>query len=157
METWNPSNIKLHRQHVLQIGTVLAHAEGQGQVIHRNISIEGTSGPLLLRTIAYDGNGADSLSELESTIYAEDHWILNSRVAVDTGMRWGDAVSYPYKSVPRRAPALPGHPARITPLSFAVVSGSSYDSLPLNTYAFSRYPEQIVTTYDGRGSVTDGP
>jgi hypothetical protein len=35
--------------------------------------------------------------------------------------------------------------------------GVFYDSIPLETYAFSRYPEQIITTYDGSGNITDGP
>ena len=87
METWKPASINRLGHHVLQIGTLLAHAENNGQVIDSNVSIEGTSGQLL-RTITYDGNGTFSLSDLESAVYAQDHWILNSRVAVDIGMRW---------------------------------------------------------------------
>ncbi len=87
METWKPSSINLLGQHALQIGTLLAHAEDDGQVIDRNVSIEGASGQLL-RTITYDGNGAFSLSDFESAVYAQDHWILNAHVAADTGLRW---------------------------------------------------------------------
>jgi hypothetical protein len=155
METWAPSNMKLLGQHALQIGTVLAHAEDEGQVIHRNVSIQGASGQLL-RTIAYDGNGAYSLSDLESAIYAQDHWILNSRVAVDTGMRWEtQSLTHTIRLAPRSGFTWTPRANNATVIRGGI--GVFYDSLPLNTYAFSRYPEQIVTTYDGSGNVTDGP
>jgi hypothetical protein len=155
METWVPANMKLLGQHALQIGTVLAHAEDEGQVIHRNVSIQGASGQLL-RTIAYDGNGAYSLSDLESAIYAQDHWILNSRVAVDTGMRWEtQSLTHTIRLAPRSGFTWTPRANNATVIRGGI--GVFYDSLPLNTYAFSRYPEQIVTTYDGSGNVTDGP
>ena len=122
METWKPSSINLFGQHLLQFGTVLAHADDEGQIIDRNVSIEGASGQLL-RTITYDGNGTFSLSDLESAVYAQDHWILNSRVALDTGLRWEtQSLTHTNRLAPRAA--LPGHPARIMPLSFAAVSVS---------------------------------
>src|SRR3984893_12472529 len=65
MEAWKPSSFNRFGQHSLQLGTVLAHAEDDGQVIDRNVSIQGASGQVL-RTITYDGNGAFSLSDLES-------------------------------------------------------------------------------------------
>jgi hypothetical protein len=35
--------------------------------------------------------------------------------------------------------------------------GVFYNEVPLDTYAFSNYPQQVVTTYDGNGNITDGP
>jgi hypothetical protein len=155
METWKPANINLLGQHVLQIGTVLAHAEDDGQVIDRNVSIESASGQLL-RTIAYDGNGTFSLSDLESAVYAEDHWILNSRVAVDTGMRWEtQSLTHTNRLAPRTGFTWTPHANNSTVIRGGI--GVFYDTLPLNTYAFGGYPEQIVTTYDGSGNVIDRP
>ena len=155
METWNPSNIKLLGQHALQIGTILAHAEDEGQVIHRDVSITSASGQLL-RTIAYNGNGAYSLSDIESAIYAQDHWMLNSRVAVDAGMRWEtQSLTHTSRFAPRSGITWTPRENNATVVRGGI--GVFYDSLPLNTYAFGRYPEQIVTTYDGSGNVTDGP
>jgi hypothetical protein len=155
IETWKPSNINLFGQHVLQIGTVLARANDDGQVTDRNVSIEGTSGQLL-RTITYVGNGAFSLSDLESAVYAQDHWILNSRVAVDAGMRWEtQSLTHTNRLAPRSGVTWTPRGDNATVIRGGI--GVFYDSLPLNTYAFSSYPEQIVTTYDGSGNVTDGP
>jgi hypothetical protein len=155
METWKLSSIHLLGQHVLQIGTLLAHAEDEGQVIDRNVSIEGESGQLL-RTITYDGNGAFSLSDLESAVYGQDHWILNSHVAVDTGMRWEtQSLTHTNRLAPRSGFTWTPRANNATVIRGGI--GIFYDSLPLNTYAFSSYPEQIVTTYDGRGNVMDEP
>jgi hypothetical protein len=155
METWKPSSINLLGQHALQIGTVLAHAEDDGQVIDRNVSVEGASGQLL-RTITYDGNGAFSLSDFESAVYAQDHWILNSHVAVDTGMRWEtQSLTHTSRLAPRSGLTWTPRTNNATVIRGGI--GVFYDTLPLNTYAFSSYPEQIVTTYDGSGNVTDGP
>ena len=155
METWKPANVNLLGQHVLQIGTLLAHAEDDGQVIDRNVSIEGTSGQLL-QTITYAGDGAFSVSDLESAVYAQDHWILNSHVAVDTGLRWEtQSLTHTNRFAPRAGFTWTPQAKSATVIRGGI--GVFYDTLPLNTYAFSSYPEQIVTTYDGSGNVIDGP
>jgi hypothetical protein len=155
METWKPSSIKFLGQHALQFGTLLAHAEDDGQVINRNVSIEGTSGQLL-RTIAYDGNGTFSVSDLEPAVYAQDHWILNSHVAVDTGLRWEtQSLAHTSRFAPRSGFTWTPRTNNATVIRGGI--GVFYETLPLNTYAFSSYPEQVVTTYDGSGNVIDGP
>jgi hypothetical protein len=155
METWKPSSINLLGQHVLQFGTLLAHADDEGQVIDRNVSIEGASGQLL-RTITYDGDSVFNLSDLESAVYAQDHWILNSRVALDTGLRWEtQSLTHTNRLAPRAGFTWTPRANNATVIRGGV--GVFYDTLPLNTYAFSNYPEQVVTTYDGHGNVIDGP
>jgi hypothetical protein len=155
METWKPSSINLFGQHLLQFGTVLAHADDEGQIIERNVLINGASGQLL-RTISFDGNGAFRLSELESAVYAQDHWILNSRVALDAGLRWEtQSLTHTSRFAPRAGLTWTPRANNATVIRGGV--GVFYDTLPLNTYAFSSYPQQIVTTYDSSGNVIDGP
>ena len=155
VETWNPANVDRYGQHAFQIGTVLAHAEDEGQVTAHNVSIEGTSGELL-QTISFHGKGKYSLSDLEPAAYAEDHWILNSHLAVDTGIRWeSQSLTYTSRFAPRSGFAWKPRKGTSTAIRGGV--GVFYDSVPLDTYAFGHYPEQIVTTYDGHGNITDGP
>ena len=109
-----------------------------------------------MRTITYDGNGTFSLSDLESAVYAQDHWILNSHVAVDTGLRWEtQSLTHTNRFAPRAGFTWTPRANNATVIRGGI--GVFYDTLPLNTYAFSSYPEQIVTTYDGNGNVIDGP
>src|SRR5260370_4693322 len=142
MERGKPSSINRLGQHALQIGTLLAHAEDDGQVIDRNVSIEGASGQLL-QTITYDGNGAFSLSDLESAVYAQDHWILNSHVAVDTGMRWEtQSLTHTSRLAPRSG--LTSTPRTNNATVILGCIGLFYDTLPLNTYPFSHYPSPFI-------------
>jgi hypothetical protein len=155
LETWSPANLQWHGQHMLQIGGVLAHAEDAGAVTGRDVSIVNTSGQLL-RTISFAGNGNFSLSDVEPAVYAQDHWIVNKHIAVDTGLRFEtQSLSHTYRLAPRG-----GVSWSPTGDSATIIRGGLgifYDSIPLQTYAFSSYPEQIVTTYDGNGNITDGP
>ncbi|HEY4051115.1 MAG TPA: hypothetical protein VGM27_29995, partial [Acidobacteriaceae bacterium] len=155
VETWNPANVDLYGQHAFQIGTVLAHAEDEGQVRGKNVSIEGVSGQLL-QTISFHGKGRYRLSDLEPAVYAEDHWVLNSHLAVDTGIRWeSQSLTYTSRVAPRSG--VTWRPWKDTSTAIRGGVGVFYDSVPLDTYAFGHYPEQIVTTYDGNGNIKDGP
>ena len=155
IETWSPAHVDLHGEHAFQVGTVIAHAEDEGQVAGRNVSIYGSSNQLL-RTIAYQGNRTFDLSDFEPTVYAQDHWVANSHVAVDLGIRWEtQSLTYTSRIAPRG-----GFTWTPRENSSTVVRGGLgvfYDSVPLDTYAFSSYPEQVITTYDGNGNITDGP
>ncbi len=155
LETWSPANVHWHGQHILQIGGVLAHAEDEGAVAGRDVSIVNASGQLL-RTISFAGSGNFSLSDLEPALYAQDHWILNKHLAMDAGVRFE---TQSLTSTSRFAPrgGLAWSPSGDSSTVIRGGLGIFYDSIPLETYAFSSYPQQIVTTYDGNGNITDGP
>lgn len=155
IETWSPANIAWRGQHALQIGVVLGHAEDEGRLAGRNVKIEGASGQLL-RTISFDGSGMYSLSDLEPALYVEDHWVLDSHLAIDLGIRWEtQTLTYTSRLAPRGGFTWTPRASNSTVVRGGV--GVFYDEVPLGTYAFNSYPEQIVTTYDGNSNVTDGP
>jgi hypothetical protein len=155
LETWSPANVQWHGQHALQIGGILAHAEDEGAVAGRDVGIVNTSGQFL-RTISFAGSGRFSLSDIESALYVQDHWILNKHLATDAGVRFE---TQSLTSTSRFAPrwGLAWSPSGDSSTVIRGGLGVFYDSIPLETYAFSRYPEQIITTYDGGGNITDGP
>ncbi|WP_164981266.1 TonB-dependent receptor plug domain-containing protein [Silvibacterium dinghuense] len=155
LETWSPAPIELHGQHMLQFGTVMGHAEDDGQVTSRDVEIHNTSGQLL-RTISWQGNGLYSLKDFEGAVYGQDHWILNSRLAIDAGLRAEtQSLTYTNRIAPRTGFTLTPWENNRTVIRGGI--GVFYDTVPLDTYAFESYPEQVVTTYDGNGKITDGP
>jgi len=155
IETWKPASVTLHGQHSFQVGTVLAHAEDDGQTAGRNVNIEGPAGELL-RTISYAGSGNFDISDFEPAVYAQDHWVAGSRVAVDAGIRWEtQSLTYTSRLAPRGGFTWTPRENGSTVVRGGL--GVFYDSVPLDTYAFGNYPQQVVTTYDGNGHITDGP
>jgi hypothetical protein len=155
LETWSPANVKWHGQHAFQIGGILAHAEDEGAVTGRYVSIFNSSGQLL-QTISFAGSGSFSLSDLEPAVYAQDHWIVNKHWAIDAGLRFEtQSLTYTSRFAPRGG--LTWSPFGDGSTVIRGGLGIFYDSIPLETYAFGSYPEQVVTTYDGSGNITDGP
>ncbi len=119
------------------------------------MNIVNTSGQLI-RKISYAGGGYFSLSDVEPAAYAQDHWMLNAHFAMDTGVRFEtQSLTYTSRIAPRWG--LSWSPSGSSSTVFRGGLGVFYDSVPLDTYAFTSLPEQVITTYDGTGYVTDGP
>ncbi len=155
IESWSPANVQWHGQHAFQVGGILAHAEDEGAVAGRNVSIVNAAGQLL-QTISFAGAGSFSLSDFEPALYAQDHWILGKHLAIDAGLRYEtQSLTYTSRFAPRGGVSWSPLGDNSTVIRGGL--GVFYDSIPLETYAFSSYPEQIVTTYDGKGNITDGP
>jgi hypothetical protein len=94
------------------------------------------------------------LTDLEPAVFAQDHWVLNSHLAIDAGLRLeAQTITYTSRAAPRTG-------FEWTPdVGKTVVRGGIgvfYDSVPLDVYAFSGYPEQTITTYNLLG-VPVGP
>jgi hypothetical protein len=155
IETWSPAKVEWHGQHLFQIGGILAHAEDEGAVTGRDVSIVNASGHLL-QTVSFVGSGSFSLSDLEPALYVQDHWIVDKHLAIDAGVRFEtQSLTYTSRFAPRWG--LTWSPLGDSSTVIRGGLGIFYDSIPLETYAFGSYPEQIVTTYDGSGNITDGP
>ncbi|MFC5865197.1 TonB-dependent receptor plug domain-containing protein [Acidicapsa dinghuensis] len=155
IETWNPKTIESHGQHELQFGSVIGHAEDAGYVAGRDVNLLDANGALI-QTISFSGNGAFDLADLEMAAYGEDHWILNSRFAADYGLRVEtQSLTYTTRVAPRVGFTWSPHGSETTVIRGG--AGVFYDNVPLDTYAFGSFPEQVITTYDGAGNVVDGP
>jgi hypothetical protein len=156
LETWAPKPLLWHGRHSFQVGSVLAYAEDEGKLLGRDVQLKDATGHLL-QEITYGAQGGYNLNDAEPAVYAQDHWVLNTQFAIDTGLRWE---TQSLTSTTRLAPRA-GFAWTPTKDREALVirggMGVFYDQVPLDTYAFRSFPQQTVTTYDGRGNITDGP
>jgi hypothetical protein len=155
LETLNSGPIKWHGKHFVQVGSVVAHAEDEGAFSGMTTQIQDASGHLL-RQIDFTEAGLFDLADLEPALYAQDHWLMGDRLAVDFGMR---AEAQTLTSTKRLAPrtGFSWTPPSAGPTVIRGGIGVFYNEVPLDTYAFATYPKQVVTTYDGNGHITDGP
>jgi hypothetical protein len=153
IEEWTPRTFHFAGQHTLKFGSVLGHSENVGHFNARPVLIE-DSGGHLLQQINFSGAGAFDLADTEPAAFAQDHWVLNSHLAIDAGLRLeAQTITYTTRAAPRAG-------FEWTPdLGKTVVRGGIgvfYDSVPLDVYAFNSYPRQTITTYNSSG-VPVGP
>lgn len=155
METWEPKTLSWHGQHALQAGAVFAHAEDEGSILSRTVTLNDANGNLV-QTITYSGSGAYALADWEPAVYLQDHWIANERLAFDAGLRWeAQSITSTNRVAPRAG--FTWTPSKSQQLIVRGGMGVFFDHVPLNIYAFPSYPQQTVTTYDGAGNIIDGP
>jgi len=148
IEEWTPRTIHFAGQHMLKFGSVLGHSENVGHFYARPVLIDDAGGNLR-QQITFSGAGAFDLADLEPAAFAQDHWVLNSHLAIDAGLRLeAQTITYTTRAAPRAG-------FEWTPdVGKTVVRGGIgvfYDSVPLDVYAFNSYPEQTITTYNSSG------
>jgi len=141
--------------HSYKLGTYIAGSYDDGAMMERTIDVANASGALLQR-IAFTGGTPFDNADTEFAIFAQDHWILSPHVAVDLGLR---TESQQISQTIRLAPRLGIAWSPFTGLGTVIRAGAGvfYDRVPLGVYSFDRYPNRVVTTYDGAGNIVDGP
>jgi hypothetical protein len=155
LEIWSPQPVTLLGTHLLKIGSSLTTSNEQGRFTYRPVDILDAAGSRL-QHIDFANQGAFTRSDLENTAYAQDHWALNSRVALDYGVRVEhQRLASSLRIAPRAGMAW-------TPFAngqtvFRMGYGEFYDHIPLDVYSFSRYPLRTVTDYAPDGSVVGVP
>jgi hypothetical protein len=141
--------------HRFKVGGYLASSEHQGDISERPIDVVDMAGHPVMR-ITFPRTGNFDVDDLEKSFFAQDHWILTSRLALDLGVRTeAQQISGAIRVAPRAGVAW-------TPLARTgtVIRGGYglfYDRVPLNVYAFNRYPNRLVTFYDANGDISSGP
>ncbi len=132
--------------HNFQVGTTVAHSEDNGFSTFRPVLIEDTAGAIL-RRINFVGGRRFAEKDWELAFYGQDHWKLNSALALDGGIRAEEqAITGTSKIAPRAGFVVTPFGAKRQ----TVVRGGAgifYDHVPLNIFAFERYPQMVVTTF----------
>jgi hypothetical protein len=141
--------------HGFKIGVYAAGSYDDGQMLEHPIDVLDYTGRLLQRT-EFTGGSPFNNNDTEYTLYAQDHWIVSPHVAIDTGLRLeSQEVSDSTRVAPRFGIAW----SPFTSLGTIVRAGMGifYDRVPLGVYSFDRYPNRVVTLYDGNGQIAAGP
>ena len=155
LEIWSPAPVRFFGAHQIKLGTSLTVSSDHGEFTYKPVQIVDASGRLLER-IDFTNPGPYKRTDLEFTGYVQDHWTLGSHLSADVGMRVEhQRLAESLRLAPRAGmswnPFQGGHTV------FRAGYGQFYDHIPLDVYAFSRYPERTVTMYAPDGSVIGAP
>lgn len=141
--------------HNFKAGAYMAESTDNGQLSDHPIDIL-NSADQLLESITFSGGQAFRRWDVEYAFFGQDHWNVTPHVAIDLGVRTeSQQVSESFRFAPRAGAAW-----NIFPRAGTVVHagfGLFYDRVPLNVYAFSQYPNQVVTMFGPSGNIAAGP
>jgi hypothetical protein len=155
LEIWSPKPLRRLGTHQFKNGTSLTVSNDRGQFLFRDVDILNALG-ILTQTIDFTNQAAFKRTDLEFTAYGQDHWTLNSRLALDYGVRVEhQRLASSLRIAPRAG--LAWTPFKDGNTVVRLGYGQFYDHIPLDVYSFSRYPERIVTNYAPDGEIIGTP
>jgi hypothetical protein len=155
MEQLSLKPIQALGAHNLKFGSIVGRTSNDGQFIARPVNILDAQGNRL-RRIEFTGGQPFDRRDLEVVGFGQDHWVISPKLAFDFGTRFErQGITETFRIAPRAGVALTPFDNQRT--VFRAGYGIFYDRVPLNVYAFDKYPEQVITTYGPGGVVIDGP
>jgi hypothetical protein len=155
LEIWSPAPVRFFGAHQFKAGTSLTVANDRGAFTYRPVAIENSIGQLL-ETIDFTNQAPYKRTDLEFTGYLQDHWTPISHVSFDGGVRVEhQRLASSLRIAPRAG--VSWSPFEKQKTVFRAGYGQFYDHIPLDVYAFSRYPERTITMYAPDGSVIGTP
>jgi carboxypeptidase family protein len=102
------------------------------------------------QSIGFTGDGALELAQNEYSLFAQDKWIVNTRLVLDLGLRYDrDGIGRNNNFAPRLGFAVTPTDSDRTIVRGGV--GLFYDKIPLNVGAFEQYQSLVVTTFASNG------
>ena len=143
-----------HGRHELKIGLDASHRSFDGSSASRPVQLLREDGSVAER-INFQGPGLLNGASSEVAEFVEDHWILNSRLAVDAGARVSS------QSIGRSATLGPHvgfafSPTRNGKTVTRAGAGTVYGHMPLLAASFIENPAREISFFDPTGT-TSGP
>jgi carboxypeptidase family protein/TonB-dependent receptor-like protein len=155
IETLSLKPINYAGSHNLKFGANIMRSHIDGLYQARPVNITNQQGELL-RRIEFIGGSEYRRSDLEFSAFAQDHWLITPKLALDLGARVErQGVTETFRIAPRAGLAWTPFGNQRTVLRGGY--GFFYDRVPLNIYSFEKIPEQVMTTYGPGGVVIGGP
>jgi hypothetical protein len=155
LEIWSPAPVRFLGAHQVKTGTSLTISSDNGAFTYRPVQIMNSYGQLL-ESIDFSNQGPYKRTDLEFTGYVQDHWTLNRKLSIDMGVRVEhQRLASSLRIAPRTG--ISWAPSANQKTVFRAGYGQFYDHIPLDVYAFSRYPERTVTMYAPDGSIIGEP
>ena len=141
--------------HQLQFGTEITGAAAAAGIANNPVLILGRHDQLL-RRVDYSQVPAVHMQDFLGAAYVQDHWLVNSRFALDLGVRLEtDTFSDTTQLAPRFGFRVQPWHGRDTVIMGGF--GLFRDRLPLNVGLFERWPEEVITTYPNDMIPSHGP
>lgn len=153
-ETWSLSK-RVWGTHNLKFGSVVGGTTEHALIQEHPVTIF-DAGFNLIENISFTRGLPISREDVESALFAQDQWIINSRVSFNAGVRVSQQeVTEAWRVGPRTGFVF--SPFANGRTIFRAGAGVFYDRVPLNVYGFALYPDEVVTTYNSDGTVASGP
>jgi hypothetical protein len=87
LETYSLAPVRFYGSHNLKFGSTIAHTGNRGDFIARPVEIQDTDGRLLKR-IDWLGGQSFNRTDVETGFFAQDHWVISPKLALDVGTRF---------------------------------------------------------------------
>jgi hypothetical protein len=141
--------------HTIKLGVDLAENTEDGQVYKHPVDIRDAQSQLLER-IAFTPGLPFDISDFGYAVFAQDHWMIGPRLAVDMGLRVeSQEITESVRLAPRAG--VSWTPFRSTGTILHAGFGWFYDRVPLNVYGFHFYPWEVVSFFGSDGQLSAGP
>ncbi len=155
LEGWSPAPARFIGTHQFKVGTSLTVVNNRGFFAFRPVDILNAVAQRIQR-IEFQNQGQYKRTDLEFTTYLQDHWSLHPKIAFDYGIRVEhQRLASSLRVAPRAGLAWTSFTNGRTVLRLGY--GQFYDHIPTDVYAFSRYPNRLVTSYASNGNIIGTP